>query len=614
LNTPRQIEKKWLTAFRQCPLLDEETGTYHGAYAYQLFYGSNDPSYPDEFPSDVSRLCKTSNPPDRDRAIEQLLKALRFIGIGIRKEMIDAHLAKYPDDFTKLTTRCYYIFRTLAHYGNSLDLSNPFRDNYGDISDLSRIESGESIRQGSQLNMFDELEVDLPILYSRFTNFPAGYENDAGVKALFDKIENSSQCFFITGKAGTGKSTFTQYFAKNTSKSVLICAFTGIAAINVGGQTIHSIFKFPLKPMLEADSEIPVFRKDDPTRLLIGETDSIIIDEVSMLRSDVLEALDYSLRVNGGDASKVFGGKQLLFIGDLFQLPPVVKLSSDLERALFQDHYKSEYFFDSPAYQKATPSFHELQKVHRQKDPGFLRLLDKVRRCEADDRDIASLNERYHPGYIPDKNKFTITLTSTNRIARSENIRRLNDLPFTTFSFEATITGEFSEDKFPTDARLDLKKESQIMFVRNDPVGRWVNGTIGKINFVSGDLLEVKLQDGTLHRIERETWENRRYKYDKVQKTIVSEVIGTFTQYPVKLAWAITIHKSQGLTFDGVVIDLGTGAFVNGQLYTALSRCRTLGGIVLKRRIRKEDLISDPRIIRFYETEKILSSSLTGEL
>ena len=320
-----------------------------------------------------------------------------------------------------------------------------------------------------------------------------------------------------------------------------------------------------------------------------------------MLRSDILEAIDYSLRKNGGDPEKRFGGKQILFVGDIFQLPPVKDTNGDVEQILFSEIYASEYFFDSPAFQAIKPHYFEFRKSHRQKeDLQFIRLLDRVRTYEANQQTISKLNERYYPDYLPGIDEFIINLTANNPIANTENYKKLQELPYTSFTFEAKIEGEFQEDKFPTSKILELKKNAQVIFVRNDPAHRWVNGTIAKIDFISGNLIEVRLQDGSIHQLEPATWENRRYKYDRKKRKIVSEVIGTFTQYPVKLAWAITIHKSQGLTFDQVMIDLGTGAFVNGQVYTALSRCRTLNGIVLKRKLRPQDLIADKRIIEFH--------------
>jgi hypothetical protein len=228
----------------------------------------------------------------------------------------------------------------------------------------------------------------------------------------------------------------------------------------------------------------------------------------------------------------------------------------------------------------------------------FVQLLDKVRVCQVDDTTLLKFNERYNPNYTPKIEEFVITLTSSNAIANAENALRLRELPYAQLPpFEAVITKEFQEQKYPTGKTLELKKNAQVILIKNDSQKRWVNGTIAKIDFITKDLIEIRLQNGTIHKLEKETWENRKYKYDKEKKRIVSEIIGTFTQYPIKLAWAITIHKSQGLTFDNVIIDLGSGAFVNGQVYTALSRCRTFNGITLKKKLQKGDIISDSRII-----------------
>ncbi len=594
----KNIEKKWIENFRQSPLVDKERGIFLSSYAHQLFYGRQDETYPAGFPDDFIHLYKNYENEDSRAAVKNFVKYLHFIGITIRKEAINAHLEKYPDDLQKLAGTCYYILKTLAHYAGDLNIANPFHDNTINLFFLLRIESGESIRDG-QLSLFDDLE--LPDLYSRFSGLPDGYEKDPVVKDLFGRIENSNDSFFITGKAGTGKSTFIHYFAKKTQKKVLMTAFTGIAAINAGGQTIHSFFRFPLKPLMPGDDEITIFTKYSQKFRIIEKIDTIVIDEVSMLRSDILEAIDYSLRKNGGDPEKRFGGKQILFVGDIFQLPPVKVSTGEVEQFLFSEIYASEYFFDSLAFKAVNPHYFEFRTSHRQKeDLPFVKLLDKVRTCEADQQTLSKFNERYDPDYLPGIDEFVIHLTANNAIASAENFKKLQELPYTPFTFEATVDGEFQEDKFPTSKILGLKKNAQVILIRNDPARRWVNGTIAKIDFISGDLIEIRLQDGSIHQLEPSTWENRRYKYDKRKRKIVSEVIGTFTQYPLKPAWAITIHKSQGLTFDRVVIDLGTGAFVNGQVYTALSRCRTLSGIILKRKLRQEDLITDKRIVDFH--------------
>jgi len=606
----RKIESNWIQYFKSCPLIDPKTQTFNGSFAYRLFYGRVDESYPENFPHHFSDFYENFQVLDIEIVIEKLLVYLHFVGIKISKNKILLHVEKYPDDYIKLLKKCRYIFKTLAHYDESLDINNPFRDNPGDIYFLLRIESGESFL-ANQLHLFEDAE--LPQLYRKLSQLPENYENDEVITELFRRIENTNDSFFITGKAGTGKSTFIHYFAKKTQKKVLMMAFTGIAAMNAGGQTIHSFFRLPLKPLLPGDHEITLFEQATQKFKIIQKTDTFIIDEVSMLRSDILEAIDFSLRHNGGNPHKPFGGKQILFVGDIFQLPPVT--AEIIDGIRFQEIYASEYFFHAPAYKKMNPLYFEFKVSHRQKnDQEFVEMLDKIRICKTDQALLNTLNERYAPDYQPTNEEFVIKLTADNAIANAENAMKLRELPYADLPpFEAEITGEFAAQKFPTAKTLELKKNAQVIFIKNDTGKKWVNGTIAKIDFITKDFIEIRLQDGSIHRLEKETWENRRYKFDKTKNRIISEITGTFKQYPIRLAWAITIHKSQGLSFDQVIIDMGRGAFVNGQVYTALSRCRTLQGIKLTKKLRKEDIISDKRIIDFHETEQLLSKLKENE-
>lgn len=607
----KSLEKKWISNFKKTPFVDSENLTFRNSLAYQLFYGRQDDSYPEDYPHNFQNFFNSSEDYDQETAVENTVEFLNAVGIKIRPENINNHLTKYPEDFSKLLRKSYYILKTLAHYNCDLDITNPYYNNIGDLYFLLRIETGQSVT-GGQLSLFEDLE--LPVLYSKITTFPEGYSKDIVVTDIFNKIENSRQSFFITGKAGTGKSTFIQYFAQQSKKNIMLTAFTGIAAINVGGQTIHSFFRFPLKPLMPEDDEIPLFREFTQKYKIIQKIDTVIIDEVSMLRSDLLEAIDFSLRSNGGDPQKPFGGKQIIFVGDVFQLPPITDNTDEVERFLFSEEYRSEYFFDSQAYKKLSPIYFEFQISHRQKDDlPFVNLLDRIRVCDVDDRILESINGRFIPDFKPKNEDFIVTLTSVNALANAENSKKLTELNYPGFSFEASIIGEFKSERYPTQKTLELKRFAQVILIKNDPAGRWVNGTIAKIDFLTKDIIEIRLQNGDRHRLQKVTWDNRKYKYNRDKKKITSEVVGTFTQYPIKLAWAITIHKSQGLTFDNLIIDLGTGAFVNGQVYTALSRCRTLNGIVLKRKIRKEDIISDRRVITFHQSEQLAASILKGQ-
>ena len=608
--TIKEIENTWRQNFKKSPLITD--GTFNPSIAQKIFNGSDEDSdlpFKEGF-RDFNDNCDIS---ETENNLDSLLQYLHFIGITISKKSIEDSIAKGTTSYQNILKRAFYIFKHLSSYDEELNIDDPYNDNMGDLFFFLRIEEGDS-GQAKQLTLFDELE--LPEFYNKYIELPTGYENDKTAKKLFELIENTDKSIFLTGKAGTGKSTFIHYFTKQTDKSVLLVAFTGIAAINIGGQTIHSFFRFPMKPLLPNDPDITIFKPFFQKRKILEQTDTIIIDEVSMLRSDILEGLDYSLRMNGGNPKKIFGGKQLILVGDIFQLPPIIDKGDKVESELFKRIYDSEYFFDSIAYKQLNPETFEFNKVHRQSSEEFISLLNKVRDCSIDNIGIAELNKKYNPTFLPKPEEFVILLTTNNYLAKIENVTKLNSLPYKSHFFKANITGDLKEDKYPTNPILELRRNSQIMLVKNDSVEkgrRWVNGTIAKIEFLDDEKIEIRLKDGSVHALQKETWDNRKYEWDKNKSRITSKVVGTFEQYPIILAWAITIHKSQGLTFDKVIIDLGSGAFINGQLYTALSRCRTLEGLILKRLIQKKDIIEDKRLLDFYN-KKIKPSSQIDEL
>lgn len=565
-----------------------------------MFYGATDPRYASEYPQNFNQLKETYREKSTNEVLKETLRFLHFVGIKIRLSAVQNHLTAYPDDLDKFMRKAYYTLKHLAH-PNNIDLKRPFTDNSNDIYFLLLIESGRSLT-GVQTTIFETIEI--PEMHKRKFVIPEDYLDDPEVSQIFDALENTNDSYYIHGKAGTGKSTFIHYFVQNTKKKTLVFAFTGIAALNASGQTIHSFFILPVRAILPEDSEISIFHKASARRKIIEDVEVIIIDEISMLRADVLEAIDYSLRKNGGDPKKPFGGKQMVFVGDIFQLPPVTDDKDELERVLFIEFYNNPYFFSSPAYARLSPKEFHFKKVHRQTDRRFIELLDKVRLGNITDEDITTINSRYHTHHSVEPGEFRILLTSTNKLANTENNTRLEELKTSKYIFKAIIEGEFRVDKFPTQTDLVLAQGAQVMFIINDREKNWVNGTIARIDFLTNEFIEVSLPDGRVMKVYRHTWENTRYSYDRVNRKIVSEVIGRFTQYPLRLAWAVTIHKSQGLTFDKVTIDLGQrGAFVTGQTYTALSRCRSLEGINLRTPIKKEDIIIDERLINFHTSK-----------
>ena len=417
-------------------------------------------------------------------------------------------------------------------------------------------------------------------------------------QAALALMQDTQKHLFITGKAGTGKSTLLSYFCRTADKSPVVLAPTGVAALNVKGQTIHSFFNFYVDVTPEKIRQ----KKAKPRNAkLYKKLKTLIIDEVSMVRADLLDSIDAFLQLNGPHPSRPFGGVQMIFVGDLYQLPPVV---SSQEREIFASHYDTPYFFSAHALRNTELTLIELDKVYRQKDPVFVDLLNKIRNNSANERDIAQINDLVtKPGAAGDQD-FQITLTTTNAIADGINETHLAALKGKVYSSSAEVEGTFGREYHPTATDLQYKVGAQIMMLNNDVEKRWVNGSIGVIEAMKEDIdgheyLTVRLQDTrSTADVYPHTWEV--FKFDVEDNAIVSEPAGAFTQYPFRLAWAITIHKSQGKTFKRIAIDTGRGAFAAGQIYVALSRCTSIAGITLKSPIRARDIRTDPQIGAFF--------------
>ena len=422
---------------------------------------------------------------------------------------------------------------------------------------------------------------------------------------LFELVEHTQRTIFLTGKAGTGKTTFLNDFVKKTQKKHIVVAPTGIAAINAGGVTIHSMFGLPLRTFLPTTDRIDAniannigdllqhfrFRKDKIK--LLRELEIIIIDEVSMLRADVLDMIDLALR-NVRRNQQKFGGVQMLFIGDLYQLPPVVR-----DEYVLNKYYRSPFFFDSHSLLDEKPLTIELMKVYRQKDQYFLDLLNAIREGDVANIDFEKLNERYLPEFEVTDEPY-VYLCSHNRMADEINREKLDELPTRSHFFNAKIKGDFKENQYPNEENLELKVGAQIMFIRNDASGekKYFNGKLAEVVSILDDEIYVRLEgeDEDL-KLNKEVWEQKRYAIGE-DKTIYEDILGSYEHYPIRLAWAVTIHKSQGLTFDRLIIDAGK-SFASGQVYVALSRCRTLEGIVLKSKISPNVIFKDERISKF---------------
>ena len=432
-------------------------------------------------------------------------------------------------------------------------------------------------------------------------------------------ITHTRQSVFLTGKAGTGKSTFLKYICNHTKKKYVVLAPTGIAAINAGGVTLHSFFKLPFRPMLPDDPDLSLshgrifefFKYPKEKRKIIAEVDLIIIDEISMVRADIIDCVDRILRVYSGNMRLPFGGKQLLFVGDVFQLEPVVPSDQKEILSLF---YASPFFFSARVFKDINLVPIELQKVYRQTDPVFINVLDRIRNNAARKQELDTLNGRYFPSFEPQNEDMYITLATRRDQVDFINEKKLAELPGEEYVSVGKIEGDFPESSLPTQLNLSIKEQAQVIFIDNDYERRWVNGTIGMVSGIdeNGNVY-VLLESGVEHLVEPTSWRNYKYKYNEKERRIEEEIVGTFEQLPIRLAWAITVHKSQGLTFSRVVVDLTGGVFAGGQTYVALSRCTSLEGLVLKSKISSRDIFIRKEIVEFsqiFNNQALIEKSL----
>lgn len=432
-------------------------------------------------------------------------------------------------------------------------------------------------------------------------------------------ITHTRQSVFLTGKAGTGKSTFLKYICNHTKKKYVVLAPTGIAAINAGGVTLHSFFKLPFRPMLPDDPDLSLshgrifefFKYPKEKRKIIAEVDLIIIDEISMVRADIIDCVDRILRVYSGNMRLPFGGKQLLFVGDVFQLEPVVPSDQKEILSLF---YASPFFFSARVFKDINLVPIELQKVYRQTDPVFINVLDRIRNNAARKQELDTLNGRCFPSFEPQNEDMYITLATRRDQVDFINEKKLAELPGEEYVSVGKIEGDFPESSLPTQLNLSIKEQAQVIFIDNDYERRWVNGTIGMVSGIdeNGNVY-VLLESGVEHLVEPTSWRNYKYKYNEKERRIEEEIVGTFEQLPIRLAWAITVHKSQGLTFSRVVVDLTGGVFAGGQTYVALSRCTSLEGLVLKSKISSRDIFIRKEIVEFsqiFNNQALIEKSL----
>ena len=426
--------------------------------------------------------------------------------------------------------------------------------------------------------------------------------------------EHTNKLLFLTGKAGTGKTTFLKYLTSTTEKNMVVLAPTGVAAVNAGGQTIHSFFNIKPSIYVPGDKRLRTFAPpEDPDKSTIHDhfrynrdkldvfrgLELLVIDEISMVRSDLLDVIDRLLRVFRKRQFSPFGGVQLILIGDTFQLPPIVNQD---DWSILGRFYDSPFFFSARVMRQQKPIYIELKKIYRQTEQDFIELLNRIRINHLAPDDIDLLNSRYLHGFTPEEEDDYIILATHNRMVEDTNIKRLNEIDEPIYRFEAFVEGKFPENSYPADALLKLKEGAQVMFLRNDRNKRYYNGKIGHVVEISDEGLFVALPEGDIIEVEREEWSNIRYTWNSSESKVEEEIIGSFVQYPLKLAWAITVHKSQGLTFEKIIADLEE-AFAPGQVYVALSRCTSFSGLLLKTPLNARSIKTDPVVLEFAKNE-----------